>query len=170
MCGIPHMVSGGAAVLAHGEPRFTADVDIVIAPSQEQLLRFVELCRQEIYASPAAALDALRERSMFNIIDSLSGWKADLILQKSDPFSRAEFERRSPIETLGVRVTGVSPEDLILSKLSWGKDKVSEKQLRDVAGILRIQRDSLDLGYLRRWAKELGVADTLEDLLRKTGP
>lgn len=162
------MVSGGAAVLAHGEPRFTADVDIVIAPSREQLLRFLELCRREVYANTEAALDALRERSTFNIIDSLSGWKADLILLKGHPFSRTEFERRRPIETLGVRVTGVSPEDLVLSKLSWGRDTASEKQLRDVAGVLRIQRDSLDLEYLRRWAKELGVKETLEKLLAET--
>ncbi len=161
------MVSGGAAVLAHGEPRFTADVDIVIAPSTQQLLRFVDLCRVETYANSEAALEALRERSKFNIIDSRAGWKADLILVKSDPFSRTEFERRRPIDTLGVRVIGVTPEDLILSKLSWGKSSASEKQLRDVAGVLRIQQGALDLEYLRRWARELGVLETLEELLRE---
>jgi len=163
------MVSGGAAVLAHGEPRFTADVDIVIAPSADQLARFVDLCRAETYANSEAALDALRNRTMFNIIDSRTGWKADLVLLKSSSFSQAEFERRRPIETLGVRVTGVSPEDLILSKLSWAKNVASEKQLRDVAGVLRVQRGALDVGYLRRWAKELNVTETLEELLEKTG-
>jgi len=164
------MVSGGVATLAHGEPRFTADADIVIAPSAEQLERFVTLFRaSEAYVSREAAIEALRERTMFNLVDSRSGWRADLVLLKSDPFSRVEFERRRLIETLGLRVTGVSPEDLVLSKLSWGKNSASEKQLRDVAGILRIQRDALDLEYLRRWAKELGVAETLEELLTKTG-
>jgi hypothetical protein len=163
------MVSGGVATLAHGEPRFTADADIVIAPSEEQIERFVGLFRaSEAYVSREAVSEALRERTMFNIIDSRSGWKADLVLLKSDPFSRTEFERRRPIETLGLRVTGVSPEDLVLSKLSWGKSSPSEKQLRDVAGVLRIQRDALDLEYLRHWAKELGVAETLEALLTKT--
>lgn len=163
------MVSGGVATLAHGEPRFTADADIVIAPFEEQIERFVGLFRaSEAYVSREAVSEALRERTMFNIIDSRSGWKADLVLLKSDPFSRTEFERRRPIETLGLRVTGVSPEDLVLSKLSWGKSSPSEKQLRDVAGVLRIQRDALDLEYLRHWAKELGVAETLETLLMKT--
>jgi hypothetical protein len=163
------MVSGGVATLAHGEPRFTADADIVIAPSQEQTERFVALFRaSEAYVSREAVSEALRERTMFNIIDTRSGWKADLILLKSDPFSRTEFERRRPIETIDLRVTGVSPEDLVLSKLSWGKNSVSEKQLRDVAGVLRVQRDALDLEYLRRWAKELGVMETLEALLTKT--
>jgi len=165
------MVSGGVATLAHGEPRFTADADIVIAPSREQLDRFVGLFRaSEAYVSREAVSEALRERTVFNIIDSRSGWKADLVLLKGDPFSRTEFERRRPIETLGVRVIGVSPEDLVLSKLSWEKNSSSEKQLRDVAGILRIQRDVLDLEYLRRWAKELGVGETLEELLAKTRP
>ncbi len=162
------MVSGGAAVLAHGEPRFTADIDVVIAPSAEQLGRFVDLCRAETYANSQAALEALRDRTTFNIIDSRTGWKADLVLLKSSPFSRTEFERRRPIETLGVRVTGVSPEDLVLSKLSWARNAASEKQLRDVAGVLRVQREALDLEYLRHWAKELGVAETLEELLKKT--
>ncbi len=164
------MVSGGVATLAHGEPRFTADADIVIAPSPEQIERFVGLFKEsETYLSREAVAEALRERTMFNIIDSRSGWKADLVFLKGTPFSRTEFDRRRSIEALGVRVTGVSPEDLVLSKLSWGKKSASEKQLRDVAGILRIQRDALDLDYLRRWAKELGVEEILEELLRETG-
>lgn len=163
------MVSGGVATLAHGEPRFTADADIVIAPSPEQLERFVGLLsKSDTYVNREAASEALRERTMFNIIDTRSGWKADLMLLKGDAFSRKEFDRRRPILALGVRVTGVSPEDLVLSKLSWQKKSSSEKQLRDVAGILRIQRDALDLEYLRRWAKELDVEETLEELLAKT--
>jgi hypothetical protein len=61
----------------------------------------------------------------------------------------------------------LTPEDTILSKLEWfraGGD-VSERQWRDVLGILEVQAGNLDMEYLRRWAEELGVSDLFERAL-----
>ena len=60
------------------------------------------------------------------------------------------------------RTTIISREDLILSKLEWAKDSGSEMQLRDVRNLLAA---NCDLDYLRRWAKDLSVKETLESLL-----
>ncbi len=58
-----------------------------------------------------------------------------------------------------------SAEDIVLSnlknRLKWRSQSGSEKQWRDVLGILKVQGDLLDVGYLREWASVLGV---LEDL------
>jgi len=54
----------------------------------------------------------------------------------------------------------VSPEDLILSKLVWGKDSASELQMRDVLQIIRGSA-SLDWPYLEKWASILGVSEML---------
>src|SRR6476619_4254427 len=80
--GILFMVVGSHASSLHGIYRATNDVDIVIDPTPEQLTQFVTSLGDDIYVSPVAARDALRRRSMFNVIDSANGLKADLIVKK----------------------------------------------------------------------------------------
>ena len=60
-----------------------------------------------------------------------------------------------------------SPEDVVLAKLEWFRSggEVSERQLRDVLGVLKVQGERLDLAYLQRWAATLGVGDLLESAL-----
>jgi len=58
-----------------------------------------------------------------------------------------------------------SKKDVILHKLYWMKMSPSDRQMDDVIGIMRVQGDSLDLGYLRLWAARLEVSDLLEKLL-----
>ena len=61
-----------------------------------------------------------------------------------------------------------SPEDTILSKLEWYRlgGEVSERQWRDVLGVLKTCAGELDLDYLHKWAKEIGVTDLLERALQ----
>ena len=59
-----------------------------------------------------------------------------------------EFGRRRDIGIEDFQTTIISREDLILSKLSWAKDSVSEMQLRDVSNLLV---ENCDTDYLRRW-------------------
>ena len=62
-----------------------------------------------------------------------------------------------------------SPEDVILSKLEWYRmgGEVSERQWRDILGVLKTRLGELDLDYLHRWAKELNVSDLLERALKE---
>jgi hypothetical protein len=167
--GIPYMATGGVALLAHGEPRFTADADIVIAPDPDALEDFLRRRDPDWYVSVEAARDALRERGMFNIVETTTGWKADLIVRPEEAIAVEAFSRRRPISALGVTCLGISPEDLILSKLRWAATTDSERQIRDVYGVLAIQGAALDENYMRRAARGLGVAETLERLLRDSG-
>jgi hypothetical protein len=61
-------------------------------------------------------------------------------------------------------------EDTLLAKLDWYRmgGEVSERQWRDVLGILEVQAGSLDLDYLRKWAKQLRVGDLLERALTQS--
>jgi hypothetical protein len=79
-----------------------------------------------------------------------------------------EFGRRQKAIILGIEVWVLSPEDAILSKLEWAKGSASEQQMRDVLGVLQIQGRKLDEQYLWKWAKSLGVQDTLAKLLEKS--
>lgn len=164
---IPYMLSGSMCSSFHGHPRATNDVDIVIDPTKEQLLRFVASLGKNYYASKEAALQALENNLMFNIIDIQAGWKADIIIIKKRAYSKQEFSRRKDVNVMGMNISLVSPEDSILSKLEWSKDRESQTQYKDALGVLRIQGDLLDFDYLKKWAKKLNVEASLEQLLKE---
>ena len=160
--GIPHMLAGSMASAYHGEPRMTRDIDLVIHPTIEAMERFVDaLDRSRYYIDDA--VDAVRRRDMCNVIDTSSGWKADLILRRDRPFSEEEFGRRERVEIGGVEVDVATAEDTVLAKLEWRAQSGSEQQMRDVVTVLSTR--ALDLDYLRRWADELGVAEALEQAI-----
>ncbi|MGE3313628.1 MAG: hypothetical protein AB7O26_00845 [Planctomycetaceae bacterium] len=163
--GIPYMVSGSFAVLVHGQPRTTHDIDVVIAPTAEQLDIFVGAAGPNQYVNREAARNALKERSLFNIIDTTTGWKVDLIIRKLRPFSIEEFERRRPVQIAGRTVFVVTPEDSILSKLEWSTKGGSDRQLRDAESVAVVQWRKLDRDYLYHWAAELQVTDQLDSVL-----
>jgi hypothetical protein len=155
---IPFMVAGSLASTFHGVPRTTQDIDLVIEPSAATLKALVaSLPPRDYYVSEEAALDALSRSSQFNIIDMATGWKVDLIIRKPRPFSAEEFRRRIPVNLLGVDVFIATPEDTILAKLEWSAMSGSERQLRDVSGVLGVKLGELDVAYIERWALELGV-------------
>lgn len=155
---IPYMVTGSVAASRHGSPRSTQDIDIVLSTDEaglERLLR--EFPDTAYYVSRDSAVDALAKESMFNVIDLASGWKIDFIFRKSRAFSREEFERRKSGEALGVRLSIVTPEDLLISKLEWAKIGESERQIRDAAGVIATQGAALDRAYIERWVDILGL-------------
>jgi hypothetical protein len=166
--GIPFMISGSFASSFHGKPRATNDLDIVIDPNSAQLKVFLNSLPTGWYASPEAAESAFRLRSMFNIIDTESALKADLILRKHRPFSQEEFRRRIPTQILGTQVDIVTPEDSILSKLEWSLESGSERQFQDAANVATLNAKTLDLSYLKQWARELRIETILQKLLEET--
>lgn len=156
--GIPYMLTGSFASSYHGVPRATQDIDFVIAPTRDQLRRLVaRLPAAEYYVDEAAALDALDHESQFNVIDLTTGWKVDFMCRRSRPFSRTEFDRRTRAELHGLGLFIATAEDVVLAKLEWAKRGGSQRQVEDVAGLLRVRGDDLDLVYVTRWVDELGV-------------
>jgi hypothetical protein len=156
--GVPYMLTGSFASSFHGAPRTTQDVDIVIAPTLGSLQRLIlEFPEDRYYVSREAALQAYGAESLFNVIDMESGWKIDFIVRKSRPFSIEEFERRREAELLGTTVYIASAEDVLLSKLEWAKMSGSDRQIADVAAILRTQGTDVDVEYVKRWVAVLGL-------------
>jgi hypothetical protein len=89
---------------------------------------------------------------------------ADIVRIANTDFNRSKMERRR-LEAIGLDEAEqfwiASPEDLILAKLLWGQRSQSEKQWRDVLGILKVQGNSLDFAYLLHWAAQLDITDLL---------
>jgi hypothetical protein len=163
--GIPYMITGSVASSFHGEPRATRDLDIVIDPTPPALDRLVDDLRTAgFYVDRDAAEDALRDGTQFNAIGD-EAIKVDFIVRRDRPFSIAEFDRRQRVELLGSKGFIATVEDVILAKLEWAAETDSERQLRDVAGMIAVAGDTLDETYLTTWARKLGVDTGLRRVL-----
>lgn len=163
--GIAHMLAGSFASSHHGVARSTADIHLVIEADDagfERLLTSLDGSR--FYVPVATALREQETGGQFNLIDTHTGWKVDLILRKDRPFSHSEFGRRREATVAGVNLFVATAEDTILAKLEWAAASDSDRQLRDVVEILRARASDLDDAYLDRWAPELGVEAALSQV------
>lgn len=168
---IPYLLTGSFAAGAHGFLRTTYDFDFVIDPDASTLASFLErLPPERYYVSEVAAREALRGRSMFNVIDQETNWKFDLIVSRRDDFTLNQFDRRELTVVSGVEVWVASAEDVIVSKLVWARTSRSERQLRDVSGVLDAQRPRLDFKYIEDWVERLRVGDLWRQVLDMSPP
>jgi len=166
---VPYMVTGSFASSAHGRARASYDIDIVIAPTDEQLRALIrEFPADRYYADEEDAFESKKWVSQFNVIDFSSTWKVDLIFRKDREFSRAEFDRRRLHTIEGMRVYVATPEDVLISKLEWAKMGESDRQIEDVVGIIRIQGSQLDIAYIERWVRELALETQWQKALARS--
>jgi hypothetical protein len=169
--GIPYMLTGSFASAYHGRPRATQDIDFVIAPTPDQIRTLVRaLPPAEYYADEAAALEAHRQESQFNVIDLATGWKIDFICRKSRAFSRTEFDRRIRANLEGLTLYVATAEDVLLAKLEWAKLGGSRRQIEDVTGLLEVRGSELDLAYVQHWVAALGLTAEWEVAQRGNRP
>jgi hypothetical protein len=157
------MVSGSMALSFYAQPRMTRDVGIVVDLEAGDADRVAALFMGDFLCEREAVRDAVRRRTMFNIIHGESIVKVDFIVRKDSPYRREELDRRRSVDVGGARVWMVSAEDLLLSKLHWAKDSRSELQLRDARTLIACRPD-LDWAYVDRWAGELSVSALLAEV------
>ncbi len=167
--GVPYMLTGSIVSSAQGVPRASHDVDIVISVTAADAAGLVSaLAAPDLYLDERAVAEAVRRASTFNLIDPVTGDKADFWLLKDEEYDRERFARRTTIDALGLRLVVSAPEDTILMKLRWSAlSGGSQKQLDDATGVYEFQGDVLDQGYLDRWALALDVADALAEVRRR---
>lgn len=172
--GIAYAVGGSMSSSVHGIMRSTMDVDIVADMRPEHIAGFVAELSAAFYADDEMIRDAIKHNSSFNLIHLETAYKVDVFIPKQRAFDQMQLDRRvaSLITTdpdKAIYVT--SPEDIVLSKLEWYRlgGEVSERQWRDVLGVLKTKAQELDLEYLRRWAKTLKVGDLLEKVMSESG-
>lgn len=169
---IAYYVSGGVASSLHGEPRSTRDLDLVIEIQPSMLDLLVAILESALYYCPAGAVEGLKQGTerMLSITHTETIANADLYISDVSPFSVSQMERRQLIDLEGMPKFWVaSAEDTILQKLRWGKGSQSEKQWRDVLGILKLQAESLDYVYLAQWAEHLDLIDDFSQALTEAG-
>ncbi|MEM8613312.1 MAG: hypothetical protein AAGF93_14930 [Cyanobacteria bacterium P01_H01_bin.105] len=160
--GAEYYVTGGVAATTYGEPRSTIDLDLVINVFGDALYPLVAALEADGFYIPGVEDVVSGRMKILQITDQETIARADLVISGRDAWDAVKFNRRRLINDVYL----ASPEDVVLNKLRWGQQSQSEKQWRDVLGVLKVQGNSLDFGYMQTWAKQLGLT---QDLARAIG-
>ena len=154
------MIVGSVASIVYGEPRLTKDMDLVIEVSQSDSKTFFESFPfPEYYCPPVDILSSeFSEKGQFKILHQDSGIKIDFIIRKNSEHAKTEFSRKTKIPFWkGFEAYIASAEDVILKKLVYYREGLSEKHLRDIRGI--IATTQLDQSYITKWIKILHLEE-----------
>lgn len=162
---VPYMLVGSMASNYWGIPRTTHDLDFVLILQPADIEPLVNAFSAGFFVQRESIKNAFRPPHQFNALDEQSALKVDFWLLKDEPFERAAFGRRRQVNLFETPAWLMTAEDVILHKLYWDSLSASERQLADVAGVYAVQGTALDLPYLHRWAKELGVEERLGELI-----
>jgi hypothetical protein len=173
--GVPYAVSGSVASSWYGEVRATNDIDVLVDLTPDRSADLATALRPVWYVDVDMAADAARRHRSFNAIHLSSMMKVDFYVCGADPLDRRQLERRVAVTLKGSEgrcaVWFTAPDDVVLRKLSWFRagGEVSDRQWRDVVGVLKVLGDSLDADALRAAARPLGLGDLVERALRDAG-
>lgn len=168
------VLGGSLASSLLGEPRSTADIDLAVLLDDDSLERLLENLGAEFYVPADRAREAVRHHSSFNLVDMAGTLKVDIFVLGDGLLDRMQMKRRVrfavPGAADGIWVT--SAEDQVLRKLEWFErgGAVSDRQWRDVIGLLKVHWEEIDREYLREVAAEVGHTELLDRALQQAAP
>jgi hypothetical protein len=172
--GVDYLVGGSIASSVFGEPRQTVDADLVARLLPRHAEPLAARLTPEFYADLMSIRSAIENQGCFNVIHLETMTKVDVFVRWRSPFSQSQLARRQKKlvgEAAPLELYFASPEDTVLAKLDWYRQggEVSDRQWRDLLGVLKVQAGTLDRAYLDHWAGELAVSDLLKRALEEAG-
>jgi len=156
---IDYMVSGSVAMNYYSIPRMTIDLDIIVEIKDPEA--FFMAFKDDYYIDECSVKDAIKNKSLFNIIHLDELMKVDFIIKKDNDYRSKEFERRKKIIFNDFFIYIVSIEDLVISKMLWAIKRNSEQQIKDIKNLLG---EKIDLIYIKKWIKILGIDDFYKEI------
>lgn len=151
---IDYMLTGSLAMSFYTEPRMTRDIDIVISLKNLKASSFAKLFQDKFYIDADSIELAIQHEKMFNMIHDETGVKLDFIIQKNTEFEIEKFRHKKNLNLSDFSCSTISKEDLIIQKLFWAKDSLSEMQLKDVKNLLK---SGYDESYVNEWIEKMNL-------------
>jgi hypothetical protein len=158
---VPYMIIGGYALPFYGRIRATVDIDLAVAiENQEELDRLCSSLQSNSFQTTMSSPKNL----LIMILDLKEKVEMELWLRPDGIVFDAETLKRRRRAKLDAKTDGwiVSPEDFITNKLARPDRSVVDEQ--DVKSVLVRQEQQLDYAYLKRRAKDAGVAAVLDSI------
>ena len=150
----PYMIIGGQAVLIHGRPRLTQDVDVTLGIDADHLDAILASCRTlKLTPRPKVPRAFVENTKVLPAQDGQSGLRVDFIFSDT-PYERQAIERATKVRMAGYPVRFATAEDLIIHKVFAGR----AIDLEDAKAVVMRQGNRLDKAYIRRWLRVFGEA------------
>lgn len=157
--GLPYCITGSVAASVYGEPRLTADIDVVLLLRVEDIAALRAAFPESTYYVPPEETLRLElgrtSRGMFNLIHHASQFKADLYLAGRDPLHAWALEHRRRIDLEGSGAWIAPPEYVIVRKLEFLREGGSDKHARDIRFILAAS--TIDRAFVEAQVTRLGL-------------
>lgn len=168
--GAQYAIWGGMAVVAYGEPRFTQDMDILLAPEGFAVSLFVRRLRETHYHVDEIAVNRAMSGGFFNVIHLGYHIKTDFYVP-TEPELKAMIVDRIylPFDEMR-RAAYVTQTAVIIAKLRAYENSQSTRHLDDIASIIRLQGNKLDVKQIDIVAARLGLLGVWRALWEQNQP
>ena len=156
---LPYCVTGSVAASVYGEPRLTADIDVVLLMKVKDvtLLRAV-FPESDYYVPPNETLYAELARNVrgsFNLIHHATQFKADIYVAARDPLHAWALEHRRRVSIEGGEFWIAPPEYVVVRKLEFLREGGQDKHVRDIR-FMRAATE-LDVPFIENEVARLGL-------------
>ncbi|MCA9414156.1 MAG: hypothetical protein KC944_23285, partial [Candidatus Omnitrophica bacterium] len=151
--GYTYHYTGGISLFAHGQPRTTQDLDVVISLPLSKIESFLDSLGEDYHKDSVLALQTGRSQKMFQVVDLNTFLKIDFYLGEN---IRGAFDRTVRENLIGEGIyPTISKEDAIVSKVLW-VSKGSGRSEQDVASMLNAP-EPFDLALVENLCEQLGI-------------
>jgi hypothetical protein len=157
---------GAQAVVAHGFPRTTGDVDVTVVPADgDPRALAAALVSAGLKLRVSDPDDFIERTAVIPFLHEASGLGLDVVLGASG-LENDCIDRAVAVDIGDGTVPVIRVEDLVVLKILSGRPK----DVEDVRSILRRRRRTLDLAHIRsllaQLEEALGQSDLLPELER----
>ena len=156
------MLVGSYSSNLYGIERGTRDADFVIELGDKSVSALADRITEEFTLDPRLGFETVTLHTRWRFKHNRSRFKLEMFLLVGDAFDKERFGRRRRMELCGRGMWFQTPEDVIVNKVRWGR----EKDLLDVKDVMKVQQKYLDWKYIENWTNHFGCLELL-DRLRK---
>ncbi len=159
LAGIPHMLVGAFSRNAYAPPRSTQDADVVVALAGHSLRSILDTLGADFSLVSQTGFETNTGTLRDTLVHEGAHFTVELFHLSVDAHDQERFRRRRSTSFDGEPTCIPTPEDVIVTKLRWAR----QKDVADIRDILRFMEPAaIDWTYLHRWTTVHGTREALD--------